>query len=356
MTRPSKALIDLDALRHNYTRMREMHGGRALAVVKANAYGHGALKCAQALSGIADGFAVAFAAEALELRMGGIHKPVLLLEGCFDQDELLQASHQDLWIAVHQESQLQMIEQTTLPAKSLHAWLKIDSGMHRAGFNPDQVKQACARLAACPAVAAITFMTHFARADEPDQLATAKQIKVFDDATAGLPGDRSLSNSGAIIAWTDARRDWARPGIVLYGADPMPSNNHGLIPVMTLQSKVFAIKTIAPGESLGYGGTFVAERPTRVGLVAIGYADGYPRIAPTGTPIAVDGQLTRTIGRVSMDMLTVDLTDLPEQGIGASIECWGRQIDVNLVAKAAGTISYELLCNVKRVPRVYIGD
>lgn len=356
MTRPSTALIDLDALRHNYMHMREMHGGRALAVVKANAYGHGALRCAQALSGIADGFAVAFAAEAAELRAGGIDSPILLLEGCFDQDELLQASHQNLWMAVHQASQLQMIEQTSLPAKSLHVWLKIDSGMHRAGFNPDQVAQVYASLCACPSVARMTFMTHFARSDEPDQQTTANQINVFDTATAGLAGDRSLSNSGAIIAWPDARRDWARPGIVLYGADPMPTTNHGLIPVMTLQSQVFAIKTLAPGEALGYGGTFVADRPTRVGLVAIGYADGYPRRAPTGTPVAVSGQLTRTIGRVSMDMLTVDLTDLPEANIGASVECWGRQISVNLVAQAAGTISYELLCNVKRVPRVYIGD
>ncbi|MDO8693302.1 MAG: alanine racemase, partial [Sheuella sp.] len=179
-------------------------------------------------------------------------------------------------------------------------------------------------------------------------------IDAFDAATADLPGARSLSNSGGILAWPGSRRDWARAGILLYGADPMPVQAHGLIPVMTLQSQVFAVKTIEPGESLGYAGTFTAQVSTRVGLVAMGYADGYPRCAPTGTPIAVDGQMTRTIGRVSMDMLTIDLTDLPQTGIGSKVECWGRQIDINTVARLAGTISYELLCNVKRVPLVYV--
>ena len=183
-----------------------------------------------------------------------------------------------------------------------------------------------------------------------------KQIIAFDAATADLAGARSLSNSGGVLAWPHSHRDWARAGILLYGADPMPAHTNGLIPVMTLQSQVFAVKTIEPGESVGYGATFTAQVKTRVGLVAMGYADGYPRCAPTGTPIAVDGFLTRTIGRVSMDMLTIDLTDLPEIGIGSKVECWGRQIDINTVAQRAGTISYELLCNVKRVPLVYLGD
>ena len=354
MTRPAQALIDLDAFRHNYLVARNLHGLRALAVIKANAYGHGAVRCAQALEGIADGFAVAFAAEAFELRAAGIQGPILILEGCFDTEELVEAARLGLWTAVHQESQLQAVEQTPLPAGSLHVWLKVDSGMHRAGFELDQVSAAHARLSACPSVASITLMTHFARSDEPEIRATQKQIDAFDAATADLPGARSLSNSGGILAWPDSRRDWARAGILLYGADPMPDQAHGLIPVMTLQSQVFAVKTIAPGESLGYGGTFTAQVRTRIGLVAMGYADGYPRCAPTGTPIAVDGQMTRTIGRVSMDMLTIDLTDLPQTGIGSKVECWGRQIDVNTVARLAGTISYELLCNVKRVPLVYI--
>jgi alanine racemase len=396
MTRPTKALIDLAALRSNYLTARNLHGGRALAVVKANAYGHGAVRCAQALADIADGFAVAFAAEAFELREAGITKPILVLEGCFDPDELLAAHQANLWVVIHQESQLRALETAPVDAHSMRVWLKVDSGMHRIGFALGAVQGAYERLEACPSVASITLMTHFARADEPDSVATAKQITAFHEATAGLPGDRSLSNSGGIIAWPTARGNWARPGILLYGADPLPlkaarkSNGNDpvslvdalapqsagsaqlspapltqqaahtpaqpyrLTPVMSVISEIFAIRTLETGEALGYGGLFVATTPVRVGLVAIGFADGYPRLAPTGTPIAVGGVLTRTIGRVSMDMLTVDLTDLPQASIGSPVECWGKQIDVNQVAQQAGTISYELLCNVKRVPRVYV--
>ena len=353
MTRPSQASIDLAALGHNYLVARKLHGGRALAVVKANAYGHGALRCALALKDVADGFAVAFLDEAVELRSGGVQGPILLLEGCFDQEELVTAQRLDFWTTVHQQSQLQDIERTSLPAGGLHVWLKINSGMNRAGFDAVHVNEAYRRLQACPAVASVTWMTHFARADEPASAATARQIEAFDAATAGLPGDRSLCNSGGVLGWPHARRDWALPGIELYGADPMPSPQHGLIPVMTLHSKIFAVRTLQPGDALGYGGTFVASVPTRVGLVAIGYADGYPRSAPSGTPVAINGKLSRTLGRVSMDMMTVDLSDLPDAGMGSHVELWGRQIDVNRVAQAAGTISYELLCNVKRVPRVY---
>ncbi len=356
MTRPAQALIDLDALRHNYLAARDLHGGRALAVIKANAYGHGAVRCAQALQGIANGFAVAFAAEAFELRAAGIEDPILILEGCFDAEELVEAARLGLWTAVHQESQLQAIEQTPLPPGSIHAWLKIDSGMNRAGFELFEVSAAHARLTTCPSVLDITLMTHFAQSDEPESQSTQKQIDAFDAATGHLSGARSLSNSGGILGWPLSHRDWARVGIMLYGADPMPEHTQDLIPVMSLQSRVFAVKMLEPGESLGYGATFTADVRMRIGLVAMGYADGYPRCVPTGTPIAVDGQVTRIIGRVSMDMLTVDLTDLPQAGIGSKVECWGRQIDVNTVAKQAGTISYELLCNVKRVPRVYVGD
>jgi alanine racemase len=233
--------------------------------------------------------------------------------------------------------------------------------MHRAGFALSAVSEAHARLAACPAVASITLMSHFARADEPTESATDQQIKAFEHATQHLPGARSLSNSAGVLAWPSANKDWARPGILLYGANPLPASyieqypNHTLLPVMSLESEVFAVKTLHPGEALGYGGTFIAEHPTRVGLVAIGYADGYPRSAPTGTPVAIDGQRSRLVGRVSMDMLNVDLTALPEAGIGSRVELWGRKIDINTVAQRANTIAYELLCNVKRVQRIYIG-
>lgn len=362
MTRPSKALIDLAALRQNYLTARKLHGGRALAVVKANAYGHGAVRCAHALSDLADGFAVAFMAEALELRQAGITRPILVLEGCFDSEELLTAQAHQIWVAVHQSSQIKMLESCQLKAASVHVWLKVDSGMHRAGFALDAVAQAHRALSACPAVHSITLMSHFARADEPSEPATSEQIIAFEHATSGLPGARSLSNSAGVLAWPSAKRDWARPGVLLYGATPLPEEfctEHPelkLQPVMTLQSEVFAVKTLQPGDALGYGGTFVAEQPTRVGLVAIGYADGYPRVVPTGTLVVVDNKPTRLVGRVSMDMLTVDLTDLPEADIGSLVELWGRNVDINRVASAANTIAYELLCNVKRVPRVYINE
>ena len=360
MTRPSKALIDLAALRQNYLTARALHGGRALAVIKANAYGHGAVPCAHALADIADGFAVAFMAEALELRQAGITRPILILEGCFDTAELLAAHQHQIWVAVHHAAQIDMIQACGLLPASLHVWLKVDSGMHRAGFAPEAVKEAYQRLTDCSAVASITLMSHFARADEPDEHATTAQIQAFEMATQDLPGGRSLCNSAGVLAWPDARRDWARPGILLYGASPLPAAfiarhpEQKLLPVMTLQSEVFAVKTLQPGEALGYGGTFVAERPTRVGLVAMGYADGYPRGVPAGTPVAIDGKPSRIIGRVSMDMLNVDLTELPQAGLGSKVELWGRCVDINDVAQRANTIAYELLCNVKRVPREYI--
>ena len=350
--RPARALIDLAALRHNYRLARRLHGGRALAVVKANAYGHGAVRCAQALAQEADGFAVAFLEEALELRAAGLQHPILLLEGVFSMAELGEVMRHGLWIVVHHEAQIEMLERAA-PTAAVNVWLKINSGMNRAGFLPAAATHAWERLRATGKVADITLMTHFARADEPQVITTAEQVARFDAATARLPGARSLANSGGILGWPAARRDWARPGILLYGADPMPEQPHGLEPVMTLESAVMAVREIAAGEPLGYGGRFVAERPTRVGLVAMGYADGYPRAVPDGTPVAIDEEPARIIGRVSMDMLTVDLTGLPDAGIGSRVELWGRRVPVNRVAQAAGTIAYELLCNVKRVRLSY---
>ena len=354
MTRPSKATIDLTALRANYLWGRSQQKGKAFAVVKANAYGHGSVECAKSLADIADGFAVAFCAEALELRSAGITNPILILEGCFDLEELRLAQQHALWVAIHQSSQIQDLENPSLASNKLHVWLKVDSGMHRAGFAPQEVQAAYDRLNKCRAVASIALMSHFASSDEPEKQTTLRQIDTFEEATRGLPGLRSLSNSGAVMAWPQATRDWTRLGILLYGADPLAQPTQHLIPVMTLQSEVFAERWLEPGESIGYGGKFVTDTKTRVGLVAIGYADGYPRQVPSGTPVSVDGALTRIIGRVSMDMITIDLTDHPNAGIGSTVELWGKQIDINMIARAAGTISYELLCNVKRVPKVYV--
>ncbi|MDR2924524.1 MAG: alanine racemase [Azoarcus sp.] len=350
--RPARALIDLEALRHNHQIARRRHGRHIFAVVKANAYGHGAIACAQALSWDADGYAVAFLDEALALRESGIKLPILLLEGVFDPAELREAARHGFWPVIHHPAQIDMIVKTALPAP-LRVWLKINSGMNRAGFPPADVRRAWRRLMVSGKSEECGFISHFARADEPGCGATAEQIRVFDEATRGLPGLRSLANSAAILAWPNARRDWGRPGIMLYGADPMPEEGSELRPVMTLESQVVAIQNIPAGQPLGYGARFVAPRPTRVGLVAMGYADGYPRSVPDGVPVAVNNKLTTLIGRVSMDMLTVDLTDLPEAGIGSAVELWGNQVSVNQVAQAAGTIAYELLCNVKRVSYVW---
>ncbi|MCL1825272.1 MAG: alanine racemase [Betaproteobacteria bacterium] len=350
--RPTRALIDLDALRHNYHIAQQRHGGHLFAVVKANAYGHGALACAQTLSWDADGYAVAFLEEALALRGSGIKQPILLLEGIFDPTELFEAARHGFWPVIHHPAQIEMIVKTDLPAP-LRVWLKINSGMNRAGFPLGDTRRVWRQLMVSGKVEECGLMTHFARADEPECDATTQQIHAFDKATRGLPGARSLANSAAILAWPDACRDWARPGIMLYGADPIPGEGNGLCPVMTLESRIIAVRDLPAGEPLGYGARFIAPRPTRVGLVAIGYADGYPRSAPDGVPVAVDNKLTSLIGRVSMDMLTVDLTDLPEAGIGSIVELWGKQVSVNQVAQSAGTIAYELLCNVKRVPFIW---
>lgn len=354
MTRPTRALIDLEALRANYRLARRIHGGRAVAVIKANAYGHGALACARALAEDADAFAVAFLDEARELREGGVRNPILLLEGVFSGAELELASELGLWLVVHHDEQIRMVEQARLLPRSLTAWLKIDSGMHRAGFDSADAARAYRRLDATGKVRAITLMTHFARAEELRSSMTTEQIERFDMETRGLPGERSLCNSAGLLNWPQARRDWARPGIMLYGIAPDDSVLTGLQPVMTFRSCICAVRTVQPGDAIGYGATFVADKPMRIGLVCAGYADGYPQTAPSGTPVAVDGQRTSLVGRVSMDLLMVDITDLPSARIGSEVELWGRHVHVSEVAKASGRIGYELVCNVKRAPFEYV--
>lgn len=352
MSRPARITIDADALRHNHRVLRRLHGGRLLAVLKADAYGHGAVVCARALEE-ADGFAVAFGDEARALRAAGVRAPLLVLEGVFSAAELHTALLES-WSIVHHEEQLVMIESSSLPVGSLHMWLKLDSGMHRCGFAPNAFRAAHARLMATGKVSSITLMSHFARADECDSSFTVEQIARFDSAVDGLPGPRSLANSAGVLFWPAARRDWARCGIALYGAGA--DQPTGLRPVMRVCSEIVAIRQIAATEPVGYGGRFVATRPTRVGLVAFGYADGYPRSAPDGTPVAIDGQRVPLMGRVSMDMLTVDLTELPSARVGSEVELWGRDVPVGDVAALAGTIAYELLCNAKRAPKRYVGS
>lgn len=352
MSRPTTVAIDLDAIRENYLLARRVHGAHALAVVKANAYGHGAIQCASALAPHADGFAVAFAQEAAELRANGITNPILVLEGVFDDTELTLASELDLWLVVHHEEQVKRLERSALDRR-MHVWLKLDSGMHRAGIPCEQAREMHRRLMSSGNVAEITLMTHFACADDTNSAMTEQQIARFDAATAELPGDRSLANSAGLLWWPRARREWARPGLMMYGIAPEGNELPHLVPSMTFTSQIFAIREVQAGEPLGYGATFVATRTMRVGLVCAGYADGYPQTAPSGAPVAVNGHRTSLVGRVSMDMLMIDITNLPGVGIGSAVELWGATVRVTEVAKAAGRIAYELVCNVKRAPLMY---
>lgn len=358
--RPILATISQQALAHNLNVVKQ-HAplSKAMAVVKANGYGHGLLNVAQGLS-TADGFAVLGLNEAIDLREAGYTQTILLLEGVFELAELNIAASFNVDVVVHCAEQLLMLEQAHL-LTPIHVHLKMNSGMNRLGFKPEAYQAAYARLKQCPHVASITLMTHFATADEAPGVELP--FNIFQQATQGLAAPRSLANSAAILRHPSLHADWVRPGIMLYGASPVSGASaagFGLKPVMQFSSQIIAVQSINAGESVGYGNRFTATQPTRVGIVACGYADGYPRHAgqnvatdfPHGAPIAVAGKLTQTLGRVSMDMLYCDLTDIPEANIGAAVELWGAQVPVDAVAQASGTIGYELLCAV--APRVML--
>jgi len=356
--RPARALIDLQALRQNYQIARELTGAKALAVIKADAYGHGAVRCAQALEAEADGFAVACIEEALELRAAGIRVPVLLLEGFFEADELALIVEHDFWCVVHSLWQLEAIEKASL-RKPITVWLKLDSGMHRVGLHPKDYQAAYQRLLASGKVAKVVLMSHFARADELHEQSSSEQVAVFEAARQGLSAEISLRNSPAVLGWPQIPSDWVRPGIMLYGATPFEEANavaSRLQPVMTLESKVISVRELPAGEPIGYGAKFITPKPMRVGVVAMGYADGYPRQARTGTPVLVAGQRSPLIGRVSMDMLCIDLTDIPQAGLGSTVELWGKNILASDVAAVADTIPYQIFCNLRRVPKLYCED
>lgn len=351
MSRPLFAHIDTAALQHNLSVARSHAGqGRIMAVVKANGYGHGLARVAHALWA-ADGFAVASLDEAVQLRELGWQKPILLLEGIFAADEITECINHQLTVAIHHFEQIHMLQSARL-ASPLPVFLKLNSGMNRLGFKPQVYLHALTQLQAIPACGDITLMSHFATAD--DDYGIADQLQVMQRCFAQLSYPVSIANSAALFRYPAQHGDWARPGIALYGASPfaeVTAQTLDLRPVMTLHSQIIAIQTLNTGDALGYGRAWVADHPCRIGVVACGYADGYPRHAPTGTPILVNGQLTRTLGRVSMDMLFVDLTELPTAQVGSTVILWGKGLPVEAVAQAAGTISYELLCaRAQRVP------
>jgi alanine racemase len=363
MPRPIQARIDLAAIRHNYGvakahAARSGGAARAWAVVKADAYGHGLMRAARALDGVADGFALLDVEAAVALRDAGFRQPILLLEGFFDRPDLEACAAYGLTPAVHRLDQLRMIRDAALPAR-LPIYVKFNTGMNRLGFLAEEVAAVRRALAeTAPFLASVTLMTHFATAD--DAHGVDWQLERFRRMTAGWELPASLANSAAILRHPHTAGDWVRPGIVLYGGSPFADESaasFGLRPAMTLASRVLAVQEIGPGERIGYGGTFAASRPMRVGVIACGYADGYPRHAPSGTPIQVAGARTATVGRVSMDMLTCDLTDIPQAGVGSEVVLWGDGLPADEVAAAAGTISYELFCALaRRVPVVEAGS
>jgi len=362
MTRAVEALINLQALSHNLQCVREnAPDSQLLAVIKANAYGHGLLRVAHALSD-ADAFAVASLDEAMVLREAGVQHPIVLLEGVFDRDELLLASQHDLAVVVHHTMQLEMLESARLDFP-LDVWLKIDTGMHRLGFSPQQAKSSFKRLEQCLSVkAAIRLMTHLANADDRQDDLTPRQVECFHVAVEGLDAEHSIANSAGILAWPQTHfnehSSWVRPGIMLYGASPFSdslADEHKLQPVMTFRSRLIAVSQRKAGDVLGYGGSWRCPVDMKVGVVAVGYGDGYPYHAASGTPVLVNGQSVPLVGRVSMDMICVDLRACANAEIGSEVILWGDGLPVEEVARSAGTISYELLCGITaRVPIVEV--
>ncbi len=352
MSRPIQAHINLDALQHNLHRARRLSSSRIMAVIKADAYGHGLLRSAEALSD-AEGFALLDLTDAVSLREAGFKQTILLLEGFFAAEELPRMAEYEIASVIHSPHQIDMLDAYPRRA-ALDVWLKINTGMNRLGFAPHELQAAMEKLKAHPAVRDITLMTHFSHADEATGIAA--QLEKFNQMTAAYRLPRSLANSAALLRYPASHADWVRPGIMLYGASPFPETSAqqlGLQSVMSLHSKIIAVRELNKGESISYGGLFSAAHPMRVGVVACGYADGYPRHAPSGTPILVAGQRTRILGRITMDMLCVDLTALPAVEVGGRVTLWGAGLPVEEVAHAAGTISYDLLCAItKRVPVV----
>jgi alanine racemase len=358
MPRPLVAAIDVGALRANLAiAKRHVPHAKVWAVVKADAYGHGLERGMRGFAD-ADGLALVEPDGAVMLRERGWQKRILLLEGFFDMDDLDLAGRHRIDVTVHCAEQIAMLECARLDAP-VHVHLKMNSGMNRLGITPADYRDAWMRLHSLSTVSGITLMTHFANAEGGADagLPFDRQLACFRQASADLPGERSIANSATELMHAEAPTDWVRPGIMLYGATPgaQPAAAFGLQPAMTLTSEIIGIQHIQSGDTVGYGSRFVADKPMTVGVVACGYADGYPRHAPDGTPIVIDGIRTRIVGRVSMDMMTVDLSPMPQARIGSKVLLWGAGLPIDEVAEAAGTIGYELMCALApRVRRVEI--
>ncbi|MBV8043835.1 alanine racemase [Pluralibacter sp.] len=352
-------VINRRALRHNLQRLRELApASKLVAVVKANAYGHGLLETARTLAD-ADAFGVARLEEALRLRDGGITQPILLLEGFFNASDLPLISAQRLHTAVHNLEQLDALEQATLP-EPVTVWMKLDTGMHRLGVRPEDAGAFYQRLSQCKNVRQpVNIVSHFARADEPECGATERQLDVFHTFCDGKPGMRSIAASGGILLWPQSHFDWVRPGIILYGVSPLESKpwgpDFGLQPVMSLTSSLIAVREHKAGEPVGYGGTWESTRDTRLGVVAMGYGDGYPRAAPSGTPVLVNGREVPIVGRVAMDMICVDLGPQAQDKAGDPVVLWGEGLPVERISELSKVSAYELITRLtSRVAMRYV--
>ncbi|MCE0496163.1 alanine racemase [Vibrio salinus] len=354
----AEAVIDFRALNRNYDTLKSRcEGQKVVAVIKGNAYGHNAVRTAKTLSQ-ADMFAVSRIEEAIELRDAGIPQPILLLEGCFCAEDLKIAAAKNFHTAIHCEEQLKDLEQTTL-AKPVTAWIKLDTGMHRLGVQPYELPDFVSRAEATKKLAGpVGFMSHFCCADDKSAKATAKQLDIFLKSTAPYPGPKTLANSAGILYWETSHLDYCRAGIALYGISPsegITGAKLGLEPVMTLKTKLIAVRKHDANQPVGYGETWTSERDTYIGVIAMGYGDGFPRSAPSGTPVYINGRIVPISGRVSMDMITVDLGPDCQDKVGDSVEMWGKNLPVEKVAEAAGTIPYELVIKLaNRIKKTYL--
>ncbi|AFH93457.1 alanine racemase [Providencia stuartii] len=355
------ALINRRALRHNLQRVRELAPhSRLIAIVKANAYGHGLTEVSTTLEDLVDGFGVARLKEALALRERGITAPIVLLEGFFEHSDLPLLVEHQIDTVIHCVEQLVMLEATEL-ANPIKVWMKLDTGMHRLGVLPQDAEAFYQRLQACKNVKhPINIISHFCQADEPELPTTANQIHCFKQFVANKAGEKSIAASAGILLWPDAHYDWVRPGIIMYGASPQEgtsAEHFGLQSVMTLKSTLIAVREHAAGQCVGYGATWCSQRDTRLGVVAIGYGDGYPRSAPSGTPVLVNGRKVPIVGRVSMDMITVDLGPNANDKVGDEVILWGKSLPVEEIAAQTGIINYELLTKLtSRVVMEYVDE
>ena len=351
MARPTSATIHIDALRHNLSELRRRApNSRVMAVVKADGYGHGLERVSRALAG-ADAFGVAALSDAERLRAAGLSQPIVLLSGFDDADDLPQLRRLNVDTVVHHSSQLEMLTQAEA-GDPIRCWLKVDSGMHRLGFPPGQVREVHARLSSfANVVGDVVLMSHFASSDEFDRPDTLTQTRAFAAATEDLAGARSMANSAAVLGWPQTHGDWVRPGGALYGVsvvDGRSGADFGLRPAMTLSTRLIAVNRIEKGERIGYAGAWTCPEDMPVGVAAIGYGDGYPRHVPAGTPVLLNGRAVPIIGRVSMDLMTLDLRSQPEARPGDAVVLWGEGLPVEDVAAAADTIGYELICSITR--------